>query len=38
MYVGSATKKAMKDIGGWWSVPANKKLLEDKWKEYNERD
>ena len=38
MYVGAATKKAMKDIGDWWSAPANKKLLEDKWKEYNERD
>jgi hypothetical protein len=38
MYVGEVTRKAMKEVRDWWSVPENLKLLEDKWKEYNERD
>jgi hypothetical protein len=38
MYVGEVTRKAMREVGDWWSVPENRKLLEDKWKEYNERD
>jgi hypothetical protein len=38
MYVGEVTRKAMKEVRNWWSVPENRKLLEDKWKEYNERD
>lgn len=38
MYVGQVTRKAMREAGDWWSVPENQKLLEEKWKEYNERD
>jgi hypothetical protein len=38
MYVGEVTRKAMREVADWWSVPENRKLLEDKWKEYNERD
>jgi hypothetical protein len=38
MYVGEVTRKAMKEVPDWWAVPENRKLLEDKWKEYNERD
>jgi hypothetical protein len=38
MYVGEVTRKAIREVVQWWSVPENRKLLEDKWKEYNERD
>ena len=38
MYVGEVTRKAMKEVRDWCSVSENRKLLEDKWKEYNERD
>jgi hypothetical protein len=37
MYVGEVTRKAMREVEDW-SVPGNRKLLEEKWKEYNERD
>jgi hypothetical protein len=38
MYVGEVTRKAMREVGDWSSVSENRKLLEDKGKEYNERD
>jgi hypothetical protein len=38
MYVGEVTRKAMREVRDWWSVPENQKLLEEKWKAYNERD
>ena len=38
MYVGEVTRKAIREVVQWWSAPENRKLLEDKWKEYNERD
>jgi hypothetical protein len=38
MYVDEVTTNAMREVGDWWSVPENRKLLEEKWKEYNERD
>jgi hypothetical protein len=37
VYEGEYTRKALKEAKEWWNVEANKKLLEQKWKEFNER-
>ena len=38
LYEGEATRIALRQAKEWWSDPDNRKLLRDKWSEYNERE
>ena len=37
VYEGSYTRKALSEAKEWWSIDANRQILRDRWKEYNER-
>jgi hypothetical protein len=37
VYEGEATRQALTEAKQWWNSEANKQILRDKWREYNER-
>lgn len=38
VYVGKATRKALREALEWWNDEKNRQILRDRWKELNERD
>jgi hypothetical protein len=38
VYEGKVTRRALEEAKAWWSIDANRQLLRDRWREYNERD
>lgn len=37
VYEGDYTRQALSEAKQWWSEEANKQILQQKWKEFNER-